>query len=203
MQAQVAYEVRWNSGRLPPEMAKASPRRTRKSLVLANPAMPKRPLDTEGQPGVLFNSMIHPVRRLHDARRDLVPGRRQRQAGRGSLRPDPAADDPRLARSVGAMSFRSTSSSWPITASRPPPGTPDPWALLQDRMRRVLDTTPKTGMAIINDVGEAKDIHPKNKKDPGERLALWALAKDYGRDLVYSGPLYKSSEVASDDPRQF
>jgi len=75
------------------------------------------------------------------------------------------------------------------------PGTPDPWALLQDRMRLVLDTTPKTGMAIINDVGEADDIHPKNKQDPGERLARWALAKDYGKDVVISGPLYKSSKV--------
>ena len=62
-------------------------------------------------------------------------------------------------------------------------------------MRLILDTTPKTGMATINDVGEANDIHPKNKKDPGERLALWALANDYGRDIVYSGPLYQSFEV--------
>jgi sialate O-acetylesterase len=62
-------------------------------------------------------------------------------------------------------------------------------------MRLVLGTTPKTGMAIINDVGEANDIHPKNKKDPGERLARWALAKDYGKELIYSGPLFKSSEV--------
>ena len=62
-------------------------------------------------------------------------------------------------------------------------------------MRRVLDTTPKTGMAIINDVGEAKTIHPKNKKAPGERLALWALAKDYGKSLTYSGPLFKTSQV--------
>jgi sialate O-acetylesterase len=75
------------------------------------------------------------------------------------------------------------------------PGTPDSWALTQDRMRLVLGTTPKTGMAIINDVGEANDIHPKNKKDPGERLARWALAKDYGKQLIYSGPLFKSSEV--------
>jgi len=59
----------------------------------------------------------------------------------------------------------------------------------------VLATTPKTGMAITNDVGEANDIHPKNKKDPGERLARWALAKDYGKELIYSGPLFKSSEV--------
>jgi sialate O-acetylesterase len=75
------------------------------------------------------------------------------------------------------------------------PGTPDPWALVQDSMRLVLGTTPKVGMAITNDVGEANDIHPKNKKDPGERLARWALAKDYGQDLIYSGPLFKSSAV--------
>jgi sialate O-acetylesterase len=76
------------------------------------------------------------------------------------------------------------------------PGTPDPWPLLQDRMRLILTNTPKTGMAIINDTGEAKDIHPKNKKDPGERLALWALAKDYGKDLkVWSGPLYRAAQT--------
>ena len=55
------------------------------------------------------------------------------------------------------------------------PGTPDPWALLQDRMRLMLATTPKTGMAVINDVGEEKDIHPKDKRTPGERLARWAF----------------------------
>ena len=48
-------------------------------------------------------------------------------------------------------------------------------------------------MAIINDVGDAKDIHPRNKKDPGERLARWALVKDYGKEMVYSGPLFKTS----------
>ena len=62
-------------------------------------------------------------------------------------------------------------------------------------MRHILETTPKTGMAVINDVGEVSDIHPKDKMTPGYRLARWALAKDYGRDLLYSSPLYKSSEV--------
>jgi sialate O-acetylesterase len=62
-------------------------------------------------------------------------------------------------------------------------------------MRRVLDTTPGTGMAIINDVGEANDIHPKNKHDVGERLARWALAKDYKRELIYSGPLFRTAIV--------
>lgn len=55
------------------------------------------------------------------------------------------------------------------------PGNNDPWPLLQGRMRRILETTPKIGMAVTNDIGEADDIHPRNKKDVGERLALWAL----------------------------
>ena len=50
-------------------------------------------------------------------------------------------------------------------------------------------------MAVIIDIGEARDIHPRNKQDVGARLALWALAKDYGRDIVPSGPLYKGMKV--------
>jgi sialate O-acetylesterase len=46
-------------------------------------------------------------------------------------------------------------------------------------------------MAVTTDIGNARDIHPKNKQDVGKRLALWAFAKDYNKDLVYSGPLYK------------
>jgi sialate O-acetylesterase len=52
-----------------------------------------------------------------------------------------------------------------------------------------------TGMAVIIDIGEAKDIHPKNKQDVGARLALWALANDYGKKIEFSGPLYKSFKV--------
>ena len=51
-------------------------------------------------------------------------------------------------------------------------------------------------MAVITDtVADVNDIHPTNKEDVGKRLALWALAKDYGHDIVYSGPLYKSMGV--------
>lgn len=53
-----------------------------------------------------------------------------------------------------------------------------------------------TGMAVISDVGNIDDIHPRNKRDVGKRLALWALAKNYGRDdIVYSGPLFKAMTV--------
>lgn len=56
-----------------------------------------------------------------------------------------------------------------------------------------------TGMAVLTDITTLKDIHPPNKQDVGRRLALWALAKTYGKtDLVYSGPLYKSLNVTGD-----
>jgi sialate O-acetylesterase len=62
---------------------------------------------------------------------------------------------------------------------------------------------PHTGMAVVTDlVDNIKDIHPKNKLDVGNRLALWALAKTYGKkDLVYSGPLYKSMKVEGNKVR--
>jgi sialate O-acetylesterase len=53
---------------------------------------------------------------------------------------------------------------------------------------------PRTGMAVTTDISTVTDIHPKNKQEVGRRLALWALAKDYGKkDIVYSGPLFKSA----------
>jgi sialate O-acetylesterase len=56
---------------------------------------------------------------------------------------------------------------------------------------------PKTGMAVTLDIA-APSIHPPNKQDVGKRLALWALARDYGRKVVYSGPLYKSMKLKGD-----
>ena len=72
------------------------------------------------------------------------------------------------------------------------PGESD-WAELREAQSMTLDL-PNTGMAVIIDIGEADDIHPKNKQDVGKRLALWALANSYGKDVVYSGPLYTSME---------
>jgi sialate O-acetylesterase len=57
---------------------------------------------------------------------------------------------------------------------------------------------PATGEAVIIDIGQADNIHPTNKQDVGKRLALWAMAKTYGRELVYSGPIYKSHDVQGD-----
>jgi sialate O-acetylesterase len=56
-----------------------------------------------------------------------------------------------------------------------------------------LQSVPNTGMAVTTDIGDPCNIHPLNKQDVGRRLALWALAKTYGKDIEYSGPLYKKS----------
>ena len=64
------------------------------------------------------------------------------------------------------------------------------WAKLREAQRFTLEVVPKTGMAVIIDIGEAGDIHPKNKQDVGCRLAACALAKDYGfPEHIGSSPL--------------
>lgn len=71
------------------------------------------------------------------------------------------------------------------------------WAELREAQSMTL-ALPETGQAVIIDIGEAKDIHPKNKQDVGKRLALNALAKDYGKRVEYAGPVYRSMQVMGD-----
>jgi sialate O-acetylesterase len=72
---------------------------------------------------------------------------------------------------------------------QPEPGESD-WAQLREAQRFTLEVVPKTGMAVAVDIGEALDIHPKNKQDAGRRLAACALAKDYGMpEYIGSSPL--------------
>jgi len=78
----------------------------------------------------------------------------------------------------------------------------DPAACAELREAQLLTLKlPNTGMAVTMDIGNPKDIHPKNKQDVGKRLALWALALAYGKDVVYSGPLYDSMKIESDKIR--
>ncbi len=80
-------------------------------------------------------------------------------------------------------------------------GDPQACAELWEAQLKTL-SVPNTGMAVTMDIGNVKDIHPRNKQEVGRRLALWALAKTYGKqDLVYSGPLYESMSVEGDKIR--
>ncbi|MCP3917637.1 MAG: sialate O-acetylesterase [bacterium] len=66
------------------------------------------------------------------------------------------------------------------------------WPEFRDSQRRMLAELANTGMAVTSDVGHRTDVHPKEKRVVGERLARWALADVYGKDLVRSGPLFAS-----------
>lgn len=72
------------------------------------------------------------------------------------------------------------------------------WGLVRDLQRRCLEI-PHTGMACAIDIGDAADIHPKNKEDVGERLALWALRDVYQKPgVIPSGPLYQGMAIEGD-----
>ncbi len=74
------------------------------------------------------------------------------------------------------------------------PGLPSLWAEFREGQTKFLDT-PHTAQAILIDTGEEGTVHPRNKKDVGERLARIALAKDYGQAVVFSGPVFQSAAV--------
>lgn len=69
------------------------------------------------------------------------------------------------------------------------------WSHLRDAQLFVYKSVPNTGLIVTIDIGEANDIHPKNKLDVGKRMAAWALADVYGKPVGKSGPIYASSRV--------
>lgn len=84
-----------------------------------------------------------------------------------------------------------------FTARRDAPGD-DAWAELREAQAQVARTVPNSGLAVAIDKGDADDIHPKDKREIGERLALAALAGHYGKTLPASGPVFRSAESVAD-----
>jgi sialate O-acetylesterase len=72
------------------------------------------------------------------------------------------------------------------------------WAELREAQTLTMKRVPNSGQAVIIDIGEGKDIHPKNKYDVAARLVRWALAKDYGLNFPYRSPEFKSLEIKGD-----
>lgn len=156
--------------------------------------MPQSPALASNQPSSIYNGMIHPW--VGYALRGAIWYQGESNASRAkqyeTIFPQLILDWRRLWDKelpfyfVQLANFKKPSTE---------PGVPDDWAELQNAQRLTL-SLPKTGMAIINDIGMANDIHPTNKLDVGERLARWALAKDYGKeDIVVSGPIYRGSKI--------
>jgi sialate O-acetylesterase len=69
------------------------------------------------------------------------------------------------------------------------------WSHIREAQRRTALSTRNAGLIVTIDVGEAHDIHPKNKLDVGRRMARWALAEVYGRKLTATGPLFRKMKA--------
>ncbi len=69
------------------------------------------------------------------------------------------------------------------------------WAELREAQTMTMSKLPNTGEAVIIELGEASDIHPRNKQDVAKRLARWALANDYGYDIPFRSPTYQSMTI--------
>ncbi len=77
---------------------------------------------------------------------------------------------------------------------QPQPGESD-WAELREAQTLTIDRLPHTGQAVIIDLGEGSDIHPRNKLEVAKRLARLALSQDYGLPLVCQSPRYRSMQI--------
>ena len=67
------------------------------------------------------------------------------------------------------------------------------WSHIREAQRRTAQSSPNTGLIVTIDIGEARDIHPKNKLDVGKRMAFWATAEVYSRRSIKSGPSFRSA----------
>ena len=153
----------------------------------------------QNSPSVLYNAMIAPV--LPMTIRGAIWYQGESNAGRAYQY-----------RTLFPLMIRNWRGAWNegafpfyfVQLANFQPVKPDPaeseWAELREAQSMTL-REPQTGMAVIIDIGEAKDIHPRNKADVGHRLALWALANTYNQKIEYSGPLFRSYKIEGDKIR--
>jgi len=175
----------------------ALPHLTSEALAAAVPTpVPVRPA---AAPSCMFNAMVNP----------LVP-----HAIRGFLWYQGEANVERAAEYETALGL--LINCWRETWERPdatflicqlanlgkPPADPgeSKWAELRESQRRAL-SLPNTGLAVLVDIGEADDIHPRSKKEFGRRLTLAARALAYGEKIDFSGPVYEFMKVEGDTVR--
>ena len=143
---------------------------------------------------VLFNGMIAPL--LPFAIKGAIWYQGESNAGRGrqyrALLPAMIADW-RAHFGVGDFPFYIVS----LAAFMPPSAQPVEceWAELREAQALTARNIPNCGLAVAIDIGDAQDIHPKNKRDVGRRLALAALAQTYGQPVEGSGPWYRAMTV--------
>lgn len=161
------------------------------------PIAPRNPTNNQNKPTVLYNAMIHPFR--------LLP-----MSGFIWYQGESNADRDYQAiqyRDLFPLLIRDWRSVWKgnlpfyyvqlanYKAQRSVPQESN-WALLREAQLNTLRLA-NTGMAVTIDIGEAYDIHPKNKQEVGKRLALQALSNTYNMRMIASGPIYDSYTIGN------
>lgn len=160
------------------------------------PPKPQNPIEVrqrKGDVGGLFNGMIHPL--VPFALRGVLW-----YQGEANSAPQKAPFyRHQLPMLVNNWRHRFGQGDLPFAWVQLPnfDGAGRDWPIVREAMLDTL-SLPNTGMAVAIDIGEAKDIHPRNKQDVGKRLALWALATVYGKDVPASGPLPAGHKVEQD-----
>lgn len=189
-QAKAAYEVALAKWREDEKAARSAGKQP--------PPQPRAPQggDVVGSPASLFNGMIAP----------LTP-----YTIRGAIwyQGESNAGNARLYRKLFPTMILSWRRAWNAefpflfvqlanfnAKHQPPTGQPEMsnWAELREAQTMTLEI-PRTGMAVAIDIGEADNIHPKNKQEVGRRLGLIAEASVYYRDQEFSGPLFSGAQI--------
>jgi Carbohydrate esterase, sialic acid-specific acetylesterase len=157
------------------------------------PQAPVRPEDDSHHPAVLFNGMIAPL--IPYAIKGAVWYQGESNAGNEEPGKLYGVQLPLL---VHDWRARWGEGDFPFAwVQLPNYQGPRGWPYVREAMLQAL-SLPNTGMTVNIDIGEAHDIHPKNKQEVGRRLALWARAEVYGEKVPWSGPLPVGKEVNGD-----
>ncbi len=149
--------------------------------------------DNPWRPASLYNRMIHPL--LGYTIKGAIWYQGESNAGRGKEYSETfkkMITDWRKQWDIGDFPFITVQLANHIPKNHKK--KPTAWADVREAQNDSL-ALPNTGIAVSIDIGDPKDIHPKNKNDVGYRLFLNARKLAYNEDLVYSGPLYKSKNI--------
>ncbi|MCB1236187.1 MAG: sialate O-acetylesterase [Verrucomicrobiae bacterium] len=159
------------------------------------PRQPQNPLTGQHRPGNLFAGVLHPV--LGYGIRGAIWYQGETNAPRGWNYRD------LFPKMIGHWREEWGQGDFPFywvqladfKAENPEPGDSD-WAELRESQTLTQDLIPNGGQAVIYDIGEGRDIHPRDKQNVARRLARLALAKDYGMAIPADSPRFEKLEIA-------
>jgi sialate O-acetylesterase len=178
-------------------LSKTKAAAAKKQMITNPPGLPEHPYIDRQKPQSLYNGMIHPIQNFAIRGAIWYQGESNRAEGMNYFfKMKALINGWRSVWNQPELLFYYVQLA-PFSYSYRSPGVINPYELaeIREAQRKALEL-PNTGMAVITDIGNLYDIHPRNKQDVGKRLALIALNQTYGKkNIVYSGPLYKSIEI--------